>query len=227
MTLTYRVVPLTDPASLAGKTTASDFTATWTETLDLLERELKLLRASNLVFELDVLPGQLTQGGNLKARSRASSGAVRIGFETPEHGTLTYGTAAFTRGPMNRWRNGQMVTVMEHDWQHNVRAIALGLEALRKVDRYGIGQGAQYAGYKALGAGSGAVAMGGMTREQALSMLRDVSGMRDLQADDGAVVLAKAYRIARSQTHPDRFDGGSREMWDRVEQAARVLGLDR
>jgi hypothetical protein len=222
MTLNYRVVPLTDPASLSGKTTASDFTATWTETLDLLERELKLLHASNLVFELDVLPGQLTQGGNLKARSRASSGAVRIGFETPEHGTLTYGTAAFTRGLAKRWRNGQMVTVMEHDWQHNVRAIALGLEALRKVDRYGIGQGAQYAGYKALGAGSGGAVTGGMTQSDARGGLISIVGEHRDTADLDDRTL---YRWARAYAHPDVV--GHRDLWDEVEQAGRVLGLSR
>lgn len=35
-------------------------------------------------------------------------------------------------------------------WQHNVRSIALGLEALRAVDRYGISRrGEQYAGFRA------------------------------------------------------------------------------
>jgi hypothetical protein len=39
------------------------------------------------------------------------------------------------------------------DWQHNVRAIALTLEALRAVDRYGTTGGRQYAGFRQLTAG--------------------------------------------------------------------------
>jgi len=40
-----------------------------------------------------------------------------------------------------------------------VRAIALALEALRKVDRYGVRSGSQYAGFKALPPGDFAAAM--------------------------------------------------------------------
>jgi len=40
--------------------------------------------------------------------------------------------------------------VCDEDWRHNVRSIALGLEALRAVDRYGISRrGEQYAGFRA------------------------------------------------------------------------------
>jgi hypothetical protein len=42
------------------------------------------------------------------------------------------------------------------DWQDNVRGIALGLHALRAVDRYGVTKrGEQYAGWKALSQGAG------------------------------------------------------------------------
>lgn len=44
---------------------------------------------------------------------------------------------------------GRMVLATDvcEDWQHNVRSIALTLEALRAVDRYGATQGRQYAGF--------------------------------------------------------------------------------
>lgn len=44
---------------------------------------------------------------------------------------------------------GRMVLATDvcEDWMHNVRSIALTLEALRAVDRYGATQGRQYAGF--------------------------------------------------------------------------------
>jgi hypothetical protein len=64
------------------------------------------------------------------------------------------------------------------DWQHNVRAIALGLEALRKVDRYGITRrGEQYAGWKALPAGIG-IGATHMTSEVATKVIIEESGPR-------------------------------------------------
>lgn len=47
-------------------------------------------------------------------------------------------------GPPSSWYG-------EVDWQINLRAIALGLEALRKLDRYGItSRGEQYTGWRAI-----------------------------------------------------------------------------
>ncbi|GAA0189695.1 hypothetical protein GCM10008944_01410 [Cytobacillus oceanisediminis] len=212
MTLAYRVEPLTDADSIAGKGHASPFSATWTDTLDVLEREVRALRGRDVVLQLEVLAGQLTKSGQLRARSKAASRAARISFETPD-GPMNFETAAFTR------LGGVPMT---ESWQHNVRAIALGLEALRKVDRYGIGQGAQYAGYKALGAGSGAVAMGGMTTEQAYDVLHDAANALPGAFDSDKLL----YRTARAASHPDRH-GGDQSLWDDVEQAGRVLGLDR
>lgn len=63
-----------------------------------------------------------------------------------------------------------------------------------------------------------------MTREEAVFLLDEYTD-RDWSArnpDD----LQRVYRLARAGTHPDRH-GGDRTLWDRVEQAARVLGVDR
>ncbi len=61
-------------------------------------------------------------------------------------------------------------------WRINVRAIALGLEALRKVDRSGIARGnEQYTGFRALGSGIEMPAAQ-MAAEEALEFLRIHAG---------------------------------------------------
>ena len=58
-----------------------------------------------------------------------------VAFES-KHGPLKYATDVF-----------------DH-WHANLRAIALGLEALRKVERYGITQrGEQYTGFRTWNSG--------------------------------------------------------------------------
>lgn len=104
----------------------------------------------------------------------------------------------------------------EHEWwQHNVRAIALGLEALRAVDRYGITQtGQQYKGWRQLTAGSGIT-----SREAALELIGRLSGMAGTPEFDGN--LRAAYRQALKAAHPD--GGGDTETFAAVQDAGRIL----
>lgn len=213
----YTVKPLADRSGFTGEQKRSAFTrrasdGSWRresipfpETRDLLARELKMVDATDVILEIDVLPGSIRLDGELYANAKVNSPAVRLHFES-KHGHLSYQTDAFTT------------------WRDNVRAIALALEALRKVDRYGIGRGnEQYRGYLALESGSGAVALGGMTRDEAFAIIGSFGTVPVMdQTDDD---LRRAHRVARAKSHPDRQDG-DRAMWDLVEQAARVLGLD-
>jgi hypothetical protein len=100
-----------------------------------------------------------------------------------------------------------------------MRAIALGLEALRKVERYGMGSGAeQYVGFQAL---PPATPMGqAMTVEVALDLLSSEGGMSASGfGEDGWVV--KAFRAAAARHHPDR--GGDPTMFRRIVEARDLL----
>lgn len=152
------------------------------------------------MLEVDVTESAIRLDGGLYANARPATPAVRVAFES-RFGPLTYATDVFDR------------------WQDNVRAIALGLEALRKVDRYGITKrGEQYAGWKQLPGGSG-VEPSHMTEDRAFEVLLQIVGSEADWSDDASLV-----RKARAVTHPDR-QGGDRSLWDQVEQAARVLGV--
>lgn len=157
------------------------FKAPWNNTLGLLDRELRLLDASNVVI-----------GAGFEARHIRLDGWLRGGAPTPLHPgvELSFDSGAIARlDPMVR-RGRRLIAESGGDakramqknhpdvggqhadfvaiqaavdpakrlvyatdvcdfWQHNVRSIALGLQSLRAVDRYGISRrGEQYAGFR-------------------------------------------------------------------------------
>src|SRR5688500_17571774 len=128
----YRLRPLpTWPYPPTEKRRISPFRRGWSDTLRLLEREMRLIGGSNAVIgagfrEYDV---RITDGLPRKDAAPPSHPGVELSFDS-EHGRLVYAT-----------------DVCVH-WEDNVRSIALGLEALRAVDRFGISRrGEQYAGF--------------------------------------------------------------------------------
>ncbi|MDR6117244.1 hypothetical protein QE370_000428 [Aeromicrobium sp. SORGH_AS981] len=188
------------------------FSAAWSDTASKLCAEVDAIsdeRGGLITIALDVLPGQLkVNGTGLKANQAPSTPAVEVTFDT-QHGPVRFRADAYTR----TW--GRIPP-----WRDNVRAVALTLEYLRAVDRHGAADhGQQYGGFLALEAGTGAVATGGMTRDQAEQVLTEWSHFSGDRLD------VNRLRIARRNAHPDR-NGGDQSGWDRVEQAARVLGLD-
>lgn len=60
--------------------------------------------------------------------------------------------------------------------------------------------------------------------QRAITVLENAAGVR-LSAGAEDRELQTLLRKARAAAHPDRH-GGDRRMWDRVEEAARTLGLD-
>jgi hypothetical protein len=98
-----------------------------------------------------------------------------------------------------------------------VRAIALALEALRKVDRYGVTQsGEQYRGWQALPSPTASPGDEIKTREDALAFLRRVIGGR---ADK--LPAEQAIREASKATHPDA--GGNSDDFKRAMKCEQIL----
>lgn len=180
---------------------ARRFSAPWQSTLDLLAKETENLGAPLVVIQVDVAEADIRRDGMIRANARPGHPGVKISFES-KFGSLTYATDAY-----------------DH-WQANVRAIALGLEALRAVDRYGITKtGEQYRGWSAITADAAET----MTRSDAARLLAAGTDGRftaeQLLADPANVALA--YKLAIRALHPDV--GGDPEMFRRVTKARDVL----
>jgi hypothetical protein len=200
--------PLTDWPYPEVPRTPTTFTASWTDTRDLLLAEADHLGAGLVVVELDLTREDLRQDGEIRANARLSSGRVRVSMDT-RHGALRYAVDRYLPGRYGN-RKGPLLA-----WQANARAIALTLQALRAVDRYGAVHSAeQYQGFRALPA----TAIPPFTSaDEALRWIRAHAGPNPDAAG------RTAYRAAARRMHPDA--GGSRADWDLLEQA-RTLILD-
>lgn len=177
----------------------SQFRVNWSKTVELLESELRHLGASNVVIQAFVDAGQIRQDGMLYANARPSRPGVILSFDS-KHGPLSY--------PCDRY----------DDWRDNVRAIALSLEALRSVDRYGVTKRAeQYKGWAKL---PGPVEHPAMNIQDAATLIRQyASGMQDQAI--GRSNYEEMYRRACVATHPDR--GGNAEVFKRIQEAKAVI----
>lgn len=194
---------------------SSPFKASWGSTLALIERELAFLGASEVVIEAGFTEQQIRLDGWPRGDAATPSDpGVIISFETKKYGPLRYSCDQFTK----TWG---------HDlpgWQANLRAIALGLEALRKVERYGIAsRGEQYAGWKQLGTGIPMGAVGeSMTPDQAAEVLCEAAGIpHEHRLFSDPAMIDKAWKKAVRLVHPDV--GGDPDEFRRVQRAREIL----
>lgn len=112
----------------------ASFRVTYGRTLTDLEYEIVQLKGSEVILGLVVDERDVRLDGQLRADANVRHSGVELSFELPDRRRLVFHTD------------------VHHDWKDNLRAIALGLEALRAVQRYGIttGIGEQYAGFAML-----------------------------------------------------------------------------
>ncbi len=179
---------------------AHRFRAAWQDTLDLIGKETAALGARVVVIQVDVAEGDLRRDGMLRANAKVGFPGVRVSFDS-RHGPLTYATDTYT------------------EWRANVRAIALSLQALRAVDRYGVSKsGEQYRGWAAIESGSEPLMSDAAARfiaQQAGGGFEPADVLGDLE------VRARAYRAAARRLHPDA--GGDPEDFKRLGAARRLL----
>lgn len=200
----YQFRPIsTWPGQRRSSHRGAPFRASYSETLRLLDQELRCLKASRVVIEAGFRDCDIRNDGlpRRDARRPPFPGVV-LSFETPT-GPLRFPCDTYS------------------DWQDNLRAIALALEALRKVDRYGVTKrGEQYTGWKQLPSGITPAMTVEIAAEVMCRLAGNVCGPRDLIGVPANVRLA--YRDAAKRTHPDKTGGGDDD-FKLLQEAKRVL----
>ncbi|MDF2554158.1 MAG: hypothetical protein K0R60_53 [Microbacterium sp.] len=191
------------PGELTRTRISSKFKAGLRDTLQVLDREVWHLtenREQRDSLEMLIAIPAGTDAWRLDGRPRANA--------VPEHpgvivsldskfGHLSYPCDTFT------------------SWQDNLRAVALVLEALRKVDRYGVTKrGEQYRGFLAIEAT--AAPQGFANAHQAAAFIREVAGYEPAET-----WTPRIFREAQRAAHPD--NGGDVDVFQRVSLAETKL----
>ena len=190
------------PRPMTKTRKSSPFDSSYSATLDLLDRELFHAGARSAVVQLALDPRDIRNDGMPRADARpVQHPGVIVSFEKDLGGRKV---------PLSF-----PCDVFPH-WQANLRAIALALEALRRVDRYGVTSMAeQYRGWAQLP--GPIVAPAAMSPEQAASFFRGFSN------DDAHVLLQSsesmqaAYRLAVRKLHPDANGGQELQDWHTLQ----------
>jgi hypothetical protein len=153
--------------------------------------ELQRIGAENVLISTN-LP--LNRDGTIRSKGGSPSDAgVAVYFDLPDDA----GRLVPTVLACDRWRTVPC----------NLHAIALHVEALRGMERWGVGSMSQaFAGYAALPARAS-----GRHWSEVLGVLPKAS----------AAEIKSAYRERAKKAHPDQ--GGTREEWDELQEAWRTV----
>lgn len=168
------------------------------------------------IVQLDVAETDIrVDGTGLKRGSRVGYHGVVVSFES-RHGPLRFASDHY-----DSWW-------LRDAWRANIRAVTLHLQSLRAIERHGVAKsGEQYAGWKAIGPGSGdsSIQAGSMSIVDAMTILEaeaDAPGAFDPRAERlSRGIVASVHRRAVKNAHPD--GGGSASRFQAVQAAYGVL----
>lgn len=193
------------PRKLTTNRRNAPFKSTYDRSLRLLRYELERLEARNAVIQVAVKAGNIIGGGaSIRSDSVREHPGVILSFDTKD-GPFSY--------PCDTFRT----------LEDNVRAIALTLEHLRAVNRYGVTQrGEQYRGFSALPMPRDD---GALTREEALELIVGIPAAMLNEEMLTPDFLKSKWRERVQAAHPDK-PGGDAELFKRVQRARDVLAID-
>lgn len=185
----------------------SPFRATCSQTLKLIDKELNHAKAvdQSWFIEMFVRPEDIRRDGELRANAKPPEPGIIFTFERFTEGRKTQSLSF----PCDRFNS----------WKDNLRAIALSMQSLRQVERYGVFKYADIINRLAL-----PVAGEGVARFDCAKFIADHS---DFQVDDilSGVAIEVAYKRAARKLHPDNQETGNDALFVRLIEAKRVLDL--
>lgn len=178
------------------------FRAKYAARLDLLEKELNNLGGKDIVIQAYFEHREIRNDGWPRSSARPSAPGVIVSFRNRKNEQLSFPCDTYD------------------EWEDNLYAIALSLEALRTVDRYGVTQNAeQYQGWKRLAAPDKEVPR---DSEWALHHLASLAGVEVTAIRNNGTAINLAYRAAARKTHPD--SGGNTEAFQLLQDSMDILG---
>lgn len=197
----------------------SQFRNTYSDTKKILEFELGKLNAvaSSVQLEMFIKPEELLLNGTaLRAHVKPYKPGVVLSFSIITRRLKNNQTGEIT----NETKTLSYPCDTFNDWQDNVRAIALSLEKLRSVARYGVFKYEDMISRLALPSAEGKLS----GADTALLFL--VRHSNFTMSELGTWANKKqAYIDALHKLHPDKTGGATTEDFHRLQDARRILGL--
>jgi hypothetical protein len=182
-----------------NKRKRSTFRATYVQTLDLLEYELEKLGAREILIQAYFRRDQIRNDGWPKNTASPTDDGVIVSCESRK-GPLSFPCDTFDT------------------YDDNLRAIALALEALRAVDRYGVTKGnEQYQGWAQIAPPSNEA-----KAADAAVLIERYSGFHAADIFRSPDTFHAAYRKAFANVHPDT-PGGSHDLFIELSRAKEAL----
>lgn len=211
--VTVAFEPLDQPVRAHASQEASPFTASWRSTELLLRTEVGNLGADEVVLAVDAPRNAMRRDGGIRADAKVRSEGVEV-FLQASVGAVRFSCARYSGRGYGSYLIG---------WQANVRAIALGMEALRKVERYGLGSGTeQYRGYQALPPGVIEVGAVTMSVEEAAAYIGAHAGADwSVEVGNDPCFALALFKDAAKLHHPDQ--GGDPAVFRLLVDARDVL----
>jgi hypothetical protein len=182
----------------------SPFKGDYNSTMRLLERELRNASAREPIVQVALLPSDFRIDGRPYAGAQYQHPGVIV---------------SFTKGKMPlAFPCDTYVT-----WIENLRAVALALDALRRVERYGVTKHAeQYRGWNALPP-AGPLVTPSMTPAEAAKWICEGSKVPVGEALSKADIYRLLFRDKALSLHPDRNGGIERPEWHTLQMVKAVM----
>lgn len=199
----------------------SQFKQTYSNTRKILEFELEKLKAieSSIRLEMFIRDEDLRRDGTmLRAHVKPYKPGVVLSFAVV--------TKRLRDPHTNEIRNVTKTLSYPcdtyNDWRDNVRAIALSLEKLRSVARYGVFKYEDIVARLALPSAEGKIS----TKQAALEFLAHQTRYSVEEISRGGEnSIKQAWRIAAHNLHPDKNDGKTTDEFIKLQEAKIILGI--